>query len=105
MNRLLCCAEKLADCGDFHICAQHLPWGAGGTGSGTIPVFGKQPTASFLMLPLVLPEIIVGVSLLIVLVQLGIELNVWTVILGHVLICMPFSIAILLGFQQYGSFS
>ena len=48
------------------------------------------------MLPLVLPEIIVGVSLLIVLVQLGIELNVWTVILGHVLICMPFSIAILL---------
>ena len=58
--------------------------------------FGKQPIMSFLMLPLVLPEIIVGVSLLIVLVQLGIELNVWTVILGHVLICMPFSIAILL---------
>ena len=57
---------------------------------------GKQPIMSFLMLPLVLPEIIVGVSLLIVLVQLGIELNVWTVILGHVLICMPFSIAILL---------
>jgi len=57
---------------------------------------GKKPMMSFLMLPLVLPEIIVGVALLIVLVQLGIELNVWTVILGHVLICMPFSIAILL---------
>jgi spermidine/putrescine transport system permease protein len=58
--------------------------------------FGKKPIMSFLMLPLVLPEIIVGVSLLIVLVQLGLDLNVWTVILGHVLICMPFSIAILL---------
>lgn len=57
---------------------------------------GKKPIMSFLMLPLVLPEIIVGVSLLIVLIQLGLELNVWTVILGHVLICMPFSIAILL---------
>ena len=57
---------------------------------------GKKPIMSFLMLPLVLPEIIVGVSLLIVLVQLGVSLNVWTVILGHVLICMPFSIAILL---------
>jgi spermidine/putrescine transport system permease protein len=58
--------------------------------------FGKKPIMSFLMLPLVLPEIIVGVSLLIVLVQLGLDLNVWTVILGHVLVCMPFSIAILL---------
>ena len=44
--------------------------------------FGKQPIMSFLMLPLVLPEIIVGVSLLIVLVQLGIELNVWTLFWG-----------------------
>ena len=57
---------------------------------------GKNPMMSFLMLPLVLPEIIVGVALLIVLVQLGVSLNIWTVILGHVLICTPFSIAILL---------
>jgi spermidine/putrescine transport system permease protein len=57
---------------------------------------GKKPMMGFLMLPLVLPEIIVGVSLLIVLVQLGVALNIWTLILGHVLICMPFSIAILL---------
>ncbi|MEK9860617.1 MAG: hypothetical protein VW554_03735, partial [Alphaproteobacteria bacterium] len=59
--------------------------------------FGKKPIMSFLMLPLVLPEIIVGVSLLIVLVQLGLDLNVWTVILGHVLfnalliLAVPFS--------------
>ncbi|MCE2517822.1 MAG: ABC transporter permease subunit, partial [Alphaproteobacteria bacterium] len=49
-----------------------------------------------LMLPLVLPEIIIGVALLIVLIQLGFSLNIWTVILGHVLICTPFSIAILM---------
>lgn len=56
----------------------------------------KTPIMSFLMLPLVLPEIIIGVALLIVLIQLGISLNIWTVILGHVLICTPFSIAILM---------
>ncbi len=56
----------------------------------------KTPIMGFLMLPLVLPEIIIGVSLLIVLIQLGFNLNIWTVILGHVLICTPFSIAILI---------
>ena len=42
-----------------------------------------------------MPEIIVGVSLLVVLMQLGLDLTLWTVILGHTLICTPFSIAIL----------
>lgn len=48
-----------------------------------------------IMLPLVLPEIIVAVSLLVVLLQLGLSLSAWTVILGHTLICTPFAIAIL----------
>ncbi len=56
---------------------------------------GKAPILGFIMLPLVLPEIIVAVSLLVVLLGIGIELSAWTVILGHVLICTPFSIAIL----------
>ncbi|MEM9524891.1 MAG: ABC transporter permease, partial [Pseudomonadota bacterium] len=56
---------------------------------------GKQGIIGLVMLPLVLPEIIVAVSLLVVLLQLGIHLGAWTVILGHVLICTPFSIAIL----------
>jgi spermidine/putrescine transport system permease protein len=37
----------------------------------------------------------VGVSLLVMLVQLGMSLSLWTVVAGHVLICTPFSIAIL----------
>lgn len=56
---------------------------------------GKRPVLGFIMLPLVLPEIIVAVSLLVVLLGLGLSLSSWTVILGHTLICTPFCIAIL----------
>ena len=56
---------------------------------------GQSPIMGLIMLPLVLPEIIVAVSLLIVLIQLGMTLSLWTVVLGHVLISTPFSVAIL----------
>ena len=56
---------------------------------------GKQFSLTFIMAPLVLPEIIVGVSLLIVLIQLGLPLNLWSVVLGHTLLIMPFSILIM----------
>jgi len=56
---------------------------------------GKRGIIGFIMLPLVLPEIIVAVALLVVLLKLGINLSAWTVIMGHTLICVPFSIAIL----------
>lgn len=56
---------------------------------------GKGPLMSLIMLPLVLPDIIVAVSLLVVLLQLGVDLSILTVILGHVLIATPFTIAIL----------
>ncbi len=62
---------------------------------------GKKGIIGFVMLPLVLPEIIVAVSLLVVVVQvLGLGLSNWTVIAAHVLICTPFSIAILNGAFQ-----
>ncbi|MBS8225573.1 ABC transporter permease [Vannielia litorea] len=57
---------------------------------------GKGPILGLIMVPLVLPEIIVGVSLLVVIVSiLGAPLSSWTVILGHTLICTPFAVAIL----------
>ena len=43
---------------------------------------GKQFSLTFILTPLVLPEIIVGVSLLIVLIQLGLPLNLISVILN-----------------------
>ncbi len=55
----------------------------------------KGGIAGLIVLPLVLPEIIVAVSLLAVLLGLGINLSIWTVILGHVLICTPYTVAIL----------
>lgn len=61
----------------------------------------KRGILGLVMLPLVLPEIIVAVSLLVVMVQiLGLGLSNWTVIAAHVLICTPFSIAILNGAFQ-----
>ncbi|MDO5706100.1 MAG: ABC transporter permease [Paracoccus sp. (in: a-proteobacteria)] len=56
---------------------------------------GKGGMMGFIMLPMVLPEIIVAVSLLVVLLGVGLPLSIWTVILGHTLICMPYAIAIL----------
>jgi spermidine/putrescine transport system permease protein len=56
---------------------------------------GKGGIIGLIMLPLVLPEIIISVSLLVVLLGIGVTLSVFTVILGHVLVCTPYSIAIL----------
>lgn len=56
---------------------------------------GKGPITGLIMLPLVLPEIIVAMSLLVVLLSLGVKLSVFTVILGHTLICMPYATVIL----------
>ena len=58
---------------------------------------GKRAILGGIMLPLVLPEIIVAVALLIAFVQLGLGIGLWAVIAGHVLICTPFAIAILSG--------
>lgn len=58
---------------------------------------GKTGVLAFIMLPLFLPEVIVAISLLVVLVQLGLNASTFTIILGHTLLCMPFAIAILQG--------
>ncbi len=55
----------------------------------------KGPIMGLIMLPLVLPEIIVAMSLLVVLLAIGVGLSIFTVILGHTLICLPYAIAIL----------
>ena len=55
----------------------------------------KTGIMGLIMLPLVLPEIIVAMSLLVVLLGIGVKLSIFTVILGHTLICLPYAIAIL----------
>tara|TARA_B100000965_G_scaffold65424_1_gene51202 strand:- start:1623 stop:2435 length:813 start_codon:yes stop_codon:yes gene_type:complete len=57
--------------------------------------FGQRASVTFILVPLILPEIILGVCLLTVLIQLGLNLNLWTVVLGHTLLITPFSTLIM----------
>lgn len=57
---------------------------------------GQRLSLGVVMLPMVLPEIIVGVSLLILLNQVGLGLGTHSVIIGHTLICLPFAVAVLM---------
>jgi spermidine/putrescine transport system permease protein len=57
---------------------------------------GKVPAVSFMMLPLVLPGLVMGVALLTLLNRMGVTLSLFTVTLGHVVICLPFAISVLL---------
>ncbi len=56
---------------------------------------GKTAVVGLIMVPLVLPEMIVAMALLVVLLSIGVPLSIFTIILGHVLIGMPFAVAIL----------
>jgi spermidine/putrescine transport system permease protein len=56
---------------------------------------GKGGIMALIMLPLVLPEIIMAMAILVILLQMGVGLGLFTIILGHTLICTPFAIAIL----------
>ena len=58
---------------------------------------GKSAITSLIMVPLVIPYIILGVSLLILARQaLGINLSLWTIGLSHVLVCVPLSMLVLM---------
>jgi len=57
---------------------------------------GKGPIILLIMAPLVIPGIILGVALLILINRMGISLSLYTVTLGHILVCVPFSMATLM---------
>ena len=57
----------------------------------------RAPLNGFILLPLVIPSIILGISLLVILRQfLDASLSLWTVGAGHVLICTPFAMLVLI---------
>ena len=56
----------------------------------------QRPAFALVMLPLVIPEIILGLSLLIMVNRIGLSLSLYTVSIGHVLLCVPFAVAVLL---------
>ncbi|MGR3546957.1 MAG: ABC transporter permease [Roseovarius sp.] len=57
---------------------------------------GKGALVTFIMMPLVIPGIIFGVALLVLLSRMGVPLSLYTVGLGHLIICLPFAVATLL---------
>ncbi len=57
---------------------------------------GKSALVTFIMMPLVIPGIIFGVALLVLMSRMGVPLSLYTVGLGHLIVCMPFAVATLL---------
>jgi spermidine/putrescine transport system permease protein len=52
--------------------------------------------AAILLLPLVVPYISLAVGLLVLLNQLGLQISLWAVFLGHVVITLPFAVLVIL---------
>lgn len=63
---------------------------------------GREAANGLLMAPLFLPEIIVAVSLLMIVLQIGMELSLATVILGQTVFCLPYAMSVLTsGFEGF----
>jgi len=57
---------------------------------------GGAAVLGFTSLPLFIPDIVLGISILILLNAVGMPLSLMSVVLGHVLICAPFAITVLM---------
>lgn len=57
---------------------------------------GRSALITFIMLPLVIPGIIFGVALLVLMSRMGVPLSLYTVGIGHLIVCLPFAVATLL---------
>lgn len=58
---------------------------------------GGAPVLGAMMLPLIIPSIVIAVALLVIILRfLGIDLSLWTVAAGHLLLCIPFSMMVLM---------
>ncbi|MDB5524333.1 MAG: Spermidine Putrescine transporter permease [Rhizobium sp.] len=57
---------------------------------------GTRAAVGIMMLPLVLPGLVLAVSLFMLVMALKIPLSVFTIGLGHLVVCLPFSISVLL---------
>ncbi len=58
---------------------------------------GRGPITGFLMLPLVIPSLVLALALLVVLRRFfDIELSLYTVAAGHVMLCVPYSMLVMM---------
>lgn len=62
---------------------------------------GKVSISFLVMLPLFVPTIVFAISLLTTLTKIiGVQPNNWSVVAGHILLCVPFSIAVMISRLQ-----
>ena len=57
---------------------------------------GRGAVIGFVSLPLFIPDIVLGISLLILVNALSIPLSLLSVMVGHIVVCVPFSLAVLM---------
>jgi spermidine/putrescine transport system permease protein len=57
---------------------------------------GKAAVSALLLSPLVIPYVVFGISLLLLFHQLGIQRGLLTVVIGHIVISLPYTILVLL---------
>src|SRR5207248_2900385 len=57
---------------------------------------GKSPVTALLLSPLVIPYVVLGVSLLLLFQTLGIQRSILTVMIGHVVLSLPYTILVFL---------
>ena len=57
---------------------------------------GRGPLVGFIMLPLVIPGIIMGIALLVLSKRAGVPLSLFTIGTGHLLVCVPFSMLVMI---------
>jgi spermidine/putrescine transport system permease protein len=57
---------------------------------------GAGALLGFISLPLFIPDIVLGISLLLLLGAVGFPLSLGAVVLGHMLVCVPFALTVLI---------
>lgn len=57
---------------------------------------GKAPAVGFILIPLVIPGIIIGIALLVIANQVGVPLSLYTIGAGHMLECTAFSMVVMI---------
>jgi spermidine/putrescine transport system permease protein len=57
---------------------------------------GKSPVSALLLSPLVIPYVVFGISLLLLFHALGVSLSSLTIVIGHIVITLPYTILVLM---------
>jgi spermidine/putrescine transport system permease protein len=57
---------------------------------------GKSPVSALLLSPLVIPYVVFGISLLLLFHAVGVSLSFLTIVIGHIVITLPYTILVLM---------